>query len=93
MRIMLFAGQNGRAVIVGDVDRKPVKGRPVTLKNARMVLYCGAECGGFFGMCAKGPKGRSRITAPIDWTTETVWQEVNSISEKAAEEFDKWPAV
>ncbi len=91
-RIILCCGANGRAVIIGDVDKKPVKGQAVTLHNARMVLYWHERCGGLLGMAANGPRGSTRITAAIPWTTETVWQEACAVSAKAAKEIDAWPA-
>jgi hypothetical protein len=93
MTIILCAGQNGRAVLVGDVPRRPVAGKPVTLKNARMVLYWDAACGGLLGLAANGPKGEdTRITHAVEETTETVWQEWTKVSTRAARELKKWPA-
>ena len=92
IRILLCAGQNGRCVLVGDVDQYPTPGQPVTLYNARMVLRWSAECGGLLGLAVNGPKTTTRITAAVPRTTETVWQEVCEVTAKAAEEIDKWPA-
>ncbi len=92
MRIILCCGQNGRAIVIGDTKRRPVKGKPVTLTNARMCLRWSAECGGLFGLAAKGPKGDTRITHSVAETVETVWQEWCAVSDVAVRELDKWPA-
>jgi hypothetical protein len=89
--IMLCAGQYGRAVLVGSVDADPIPGQPVTLRNARMVLYWARECGGLFGLAARGPRGDTRITTKVETLVETVWQEWASISPEAAREIDAWP--
>ena len=76
MRILLCCGRDGCCVVLGDVARKPVVGRQVILRDARMVIEWDSECGGFFGLAARGPCGeRTRITHPIPSTGETVWQE------------------
>ena len=91
--IILCAGTNGRAVIIGEVGTDPVPGEPVTLRNARMVLYWSAECGGLFGLAAKGPKTNTRITHAVPQTTETVWQEWTEVTPEAVEAISGWPAV
>lgn len=91
-RIILCAGQNGRAIIVGDVEKEPVPGEPVRQTDARMVLRWAAECGGLFGLAAEGPKGDTRITHAVSTNVETVWQEWCTVSDKAAKAIDKWPA-
>lgn len=92
MKIILCCGANGRAVIIGDVARYPTPDKPVTLRNARMVLYWAEECGGLLGLGGKGPKGKTRITHAVPRTTEKVWQEAVECTKEAAEEMDKWPA-
>ena len=93
MRIILCAGENGRAVVIGTVRKNPIPGEPVVMTDARMVLYWDSECGGLFGFAANGPKGRTRITAPIPSLTETAWKQAITVTNQAAEEIDKWPAV
>lgn len=93
MKIILCAGKNGRALIYGTVKKTPVPGEPVTLTNAKMIIYYAAECGGLFGLAANGPKGKTRITAAVRSTTETVWQEHLSVSSEAAKAIEQWPAA
>ena len=90
--IILCCGANGRAVVYGRVETDPVLGQPVRLYGARMVLYWSTECGGLFGLAARGPKTSSRLTAAIPALTETVWQESLDVSETAATEIERWPA-
>ncbi len=92
MKIILCAGENGRAVLIGEVGRAPSPGKAITLKNARMVLSWSAECGGLLGLAAAGPKTTTRITAAVPRVCETVWQEWVEMTKTAAEEVAKWPA-
>lgn len=87
--IILCAGANGRAVIYGYVDGDPVPGEPVELYQARMLIQW-AGTGGLFGVAAEGPHQDSRITAAVERTTETVWQEWLSVSPAAAKAMDGW---
>lgn len=90
-RIVLCATEKGRAVIYGTVDSDPVPGEPVTLRDARMVLCWAIECGGLFGLCAKGPKGHTHITHAVPSTTATVWKEYLEVTDEAAAAIDNWP--
>ena len=92
MTIILCAGQNGRAVIFGEVENEPVAGEPVELHNARMVLYWSQECGGLFGLAANGPKTTTRITHAVPSTMATVWREWVEMTPEAAEAVQSWPA-
>jgi len=92
MKIILCAGKNGRAVLIGDVPRAPTHGKPVTLKNARMVLYWDRKCGGLLGLAANGPRGSTRITAEIPRTGSGPWQQWIEMTPKAAKAVNKWPA-
>jgi len=92
MRIILCAGNQGKAVLIGDVKADPVPGEPVELQNARMVIFWSADCGGLLGLAAKGPKGDSRITHTADRIVEAKWQEWVTVSDEASEKIDKWPA-
>lgn len=83
--IILCCGANGRAAVFGYVDSEPVPGSPVTLHDARMVLYWPRECEGLFGLAANGPKEGLRITPAVGQTTETVWQEWIAVGAEAAE--------
>jgi hypothetical protein len=89
--IILCAGKNGSAVLVGQVSKLPVPGEPVTLKNARMVIYWAAECGGLLGLAAQGPQGKTRITHAVPRVVETVWHEWVEVTQEAATEIDAWP--
>jgi hypothetical protein len=86
--IILCAGEKGRALVFGYVEHEPVEGYSVRLTNARMIIYY--PKGGTFGLAAEGPPDGSRVTAAVDVTVETKWQEWLSVSEKAAEKFDDW---
>ena len=90
-RIILCCGNNGRAVVYGTVDAEPAAGRPVRLRNARMILYWSAECGGLFGLARSGPKTDTRITATVDEVVETSWQEFLAVSDAAVEKIERWP--
>ena len=92
MKILLCCGQNGRAVIYGDVTKKPKQGEPVIVKNARMVLRWDDACGGLFGLAAKGPAKDTRITHAVSETVETKWQEWLTVTDEAAAAIDAWPA-
>ena len=91
--IILCATEHGRAVVYGRVEREPVSGEPVTLHGARMVLTWSAECGGLFGLAARGPQTSTRITHAIDRTTATRWTEWLSVSTEAAVALDGWPGA
>lgn len=91
--IILCAGENGRAVIYGRVSRKPTPGKPVTLTNARMVLYWSSDCGGLFGLATKGPKTSTRITQAVPETMATQWKEYVECTAEAAEEIEAWKAA
>ncbi len=89
--IILCAGQNGRAVLYGYVDELPEPGQPVTMYEARMVIWWSRECGGLFGLAATGPATDTRITHPIPRLVETVWQEVMVCAEAGVEAINAWP--
>jgi hypothetical protein len=86
--IILCAGQNGRALVYGYVSHEPIKGEPVRLERARMVLYY--PSGGTFGLAIDGPPKGSRVTHVVAVTVATVWQEWLAVAPKAAEVFDGW---
>jgi hypothetical protein len=89
---LVCCGTNGRAVLVGESEKEPVAGQPITLTNARMIIYWDAACGGLLGLAANGPKGSTRITAAVErHGDECVCQWV-AVSESAAEEIRKWKA-
>lgn len=89
--VILCAGESGRSVIYGRVEELPVPGQPVTLRDARMVIYWSSECGGLFGLAAGGPKTTTRITRAVPSTCETRWQEYTEITPEAAAALDGWP--
>ena len=86
--IILCAGEKGRALVYGYVDQEPVRGEPVRLEQARMVIYF--PSGGTFGLAAQGPPKGSRVTHAVAVTVETRWQEWLAVSSQAAEVFDGW---
>ena len=91
--VIVCCGENGRAVVFGYADEIPTPGAPVTLRDARMVLYWAAECGGLFGVAANGPKGGTRITAAVAETRMESCKQVLACSQVAAEGISKWPAA
>lgn len=90
MMYLVCCGTNGRAVLVGESDTEPVAGQPITLSNARMVMYWDAQCGGLLGLAARGPKGGTRITAPVDRHGDECVRQWVSVSSKAQEEIERW---
>lgn len=88
MKIILCAGENGRALIYGTVEKEPVPGKPVRLTDARMIIYY--PSGGAFGLASDGPPKDSRVTKAIPLTVETRWQEFMAVTDKASEAFDGW---
>jgi len=87
--IILCCGTNGRAVVFGFVDELPVKGEPITLRRARMVIYW-AGSRGLFGVAADGPEDGSRLSPVVQRVTETVWQEWMDVTAEAAERINAW---
>lgn len=90
MMYLVCCGSNGRAVLVGYSDTEPVAGQPITLMNARMVLYWDTECGGLLGLAARGPKGNTRITAPVDRHGDECVRQWVSVSPEAQKEIEQW---
>lgn len=89
--VIVCCGANGRCVVFGDVENEPVVGEPITMHNARMVLYWPTECGGLFGLAAAGPKQGLRLTHAVERTaTETVRQWL-TVSNGAAKGLRDWP--
>ena len=91
--IILCAGESGQAVVYGYVDQLPEDSRPVTVYNARMVIYWAAECGGIFGLAANGPQGKTKITAVVEATQTTVWKQFIVVSKKAEKLLNEWPEM
>ena len=87
--IILCCGLNGRAVVYGRVNSEPVKGEPVILHDARMVLHWAGNHG-LFGVAAYGPGPGSRISPAVERTQETVWQEHLVVSVAAAAKIEAW---
>lgn len=92
---IVCVGEHGRAVLFGRSETEPVVGQPMPMNtNLRMVLYWDAKCGGLFGLCTSGPKGETRITAPVlhHENIEPVkqWMEC---SEAAALAIEAWKAA
>ena len=90
--IILCAGENGRALVYGFVDSDPVPDKPVTLTDARMILYYPSACGGIFGVAASGPKEGARVTHAVAETASTVWCQWISVSDESMMRFADWPA-
>ena len=88
--IILCGGSQGRAVVCGFVDAEPVEGQPVTLHDARMVLFWHSSCGGLFGLAATGPKGDTRMTATVPKVTDTEWKQWIVVSDEARDALVSW---
>lgn len=89
---IVCCGTNGRAVLIGESEVEPVAGQPITLTNARMVLYWSSECGGLLGLAANGPKSSTRITASVERHGDECVRQWVAVSDAARKEIDAWPA-
>ena len=89
--VIVCCGTNGRCVIVGECERLPVVGNPVTLQNARMVLFWPAECGGLFGVAANGPKEGLRLTAAVTATSTDIVHQWLAVPDEIGEQIRAWP--
>lgn len=85
--LVCYGTPSPRAVIVGESDFEPEVGKPVTLRNVRMVLYWSG--GGLHGLIADGPRAGSRITAPTPQYAVTVaeWGELTARAITKLREF------
>jgi hypothetical protein len=90
---IVCCGREGRAVLIGESDNQPVAGQSLLLKNARMVLYWDAECGGLLGLAAGGPKGKTRITRSVSVLEDSYVNSWVEVSDQAREEINQWPSV
>jgi len=90
MKAIICAGENGRALIYGDVTKLPEADEKVTIKNARMIIRFAG--GGLFALAAIGPqKGQdNRITSTVAKTTCTARQAI-TVTAEAAKAIDSWP--
>lgn len=92
MQVLICCGINGRCVVLGECESEPVTGEPITLSNARMVIYWPASCGGLFGLAADGPKDGLKLTHVVEKTaTESVRQWLK-VADAAAAQLAEWPA-
>ena len=89
---IVCCGTNGRAVIVGECESEPVCGEPITLRNARMILYWPTSCGGLFGLAAKGPKNGLRLTESVEATATEAVRQWLTVPDAVAEQLREWPA-
>jgi len=89
---IVCCGANGRAVVFGQCESEPVVGEPITMHEARMVLYWPAKCGGLFGLAAAGPKDGLRLTEAVNRTSTEVVRQWLSVSDESAKQLDEWPA-
>ena len=89
---IVCCGTNGRAVLVGESDQEPIAGSPITLRNARMIIYWDAECGGLLGLAANGPKGKTRITHAVERHGDECVRQWVSVSDVARKGIEVWPA-
>ncbi len=90
--VIVCCGTNGRAVLYGRTKLEPVAGQPIQLSGARMVLYWDAACGGLLGLAAKGPRGKTRITAAVESHGDELVRQWGRAGDTAAAERDQWAA-
>lgn len=90
---VVCCGVNGRAVLLGLSPKDPKAGKPIRLRNARMVLYWDTPCGGLLGLAANGPKGESRITAAVARHGDECVHQWLLVSPEARKAIDAWPAA
>ena len=91
--VIVCVGEPGRAVVFGWVDAEPVLGESVTLREARMVLYWPASCGGLFGLASRGPRDGLRLTHSVDRTGARPVSQWLAVSSEAAAALREWPRV
>ena len=89
---IVCCGTNGRAVVFGECEAEPVCGEPITMRNARMVLYWPAACGGLFGLAAKGPREGLRLTESVTATATEAVRQWLTVPDDVAEQLRQWPA-
>jgi len=92
---IVCVGEHGRAVLYGRSETEPVAGEPMPqMEGVRMILFWDAVCGGLLGLAANGPKGLTRITAPVarHGNIDPVKQWIE-VSEEAAAAIDAWKAA
>lgn len=89
---IVCCGTNGRAVIVGACETEPVCGEPITIRNARMILYWPSKCGGLFGLASNGPKEGLRLTESVEATATEVVRQWLTVSDDVWKRLREWPA-
>jgi hypothetical protein len=87
---IVFCGEKGRAVLVGECDREPETGKPIMMTNVSMILRWDVQCGGIFGLAAKGPKGDTRITEAVERHGDACVHQWIKVSDLAEKEIKKW---
>ena len=90
---IVCGGSTGRAVLVGQSETEPEVGKSFKLYGARMILFWARECGGLLGLAASGPKGDTRITAPVEFAADEVAHQVLGVSDEAAAAIDAWASA
>lgn len=89
---LVCCGATGRAALIGRSPTEPVAGQPITLADARMILYWDSACGGLLGLAANGPKGNAQITASVPRHGDECVRQWIEITPKAASLIDAWEA-
>lgn len=90
---IVCGGSAGRAVLFGRSESEPCPGQPFRLAGARMVLRWDAACGGLLGLAARGPKGDTKITAPVEMLADKEVHQVFAVSDESAAAIDAWAAA
>ena len=80
---IITTGTNGRCVLFGRADSRPVVGQPYTLTNARMIIRWTRQ--GLLGLAANGPLGDDRISATVPVTSGGAVQQVIDVPQAAAD--------
>lgn len=89
--VIICCGLSGQCVVFGECESEPITGEPITLHNARMVLYWPTGCGGLFGLAANGPREGLRLTAAVKETATEVVRQWLAVTDEAAEGLREWP--
>ena len=88
---IVCTGANGRCVSYGYTSTPPETGQPVTLHQARLVVYWGrgnAEAGtGLHRLATHGPMDDDRITKPVPSAGAGIVQQWIAVTPAAAERW------
>ena len=90
--VVVCGGETGRAVLFGYTNEPIVPGEPYTLRNARMLLYWPAACGGLLGFVQEGPKVGTRLSKTVDEVSDAIAHQWMPVSPAVAAQIGEWDA-